>query len=344
MSYSGAPEPNAQFSYGRATASYQFSAPHTGYPLQGHPPASTSTPGVNSAPAIPRQLWTTSPSLRGDPTSNSGSHQPTTSNNLPCENCNSKYQCVGQTESPVCHRCASLNPTYKTTFDGKSNSIPSNLRDWPRAPGQNLTMCYRPTNASPVPQNQLGNRPRMGTASTIPSRPHSLKPQGTLEPRGKSGPPRGCIPTLDARLSRLENLLGEVIPDAAHVLNPGTCEPRPPKISATTDRWALYPSQMSLADASKRRISQELPLELPEDPLLDGAMEDAFLAGQPLHDRYAGKTQQFSTRQSSAQNTASFSVFHTAHPTSPQGKPVWHDLLGINTCHYSTFYGNIVFL
>jgi hypothetical protein len=61
-------------------------------------------------------------------------------------------------------------------------------------------------------------------------------------------------------------------------------------------------------------------------------------------DHTQGKMQQFSTRQSSAQNTASFSVFHTAHPTSPQGKPVWHDLLGINTCHYCTFYGNIVFL
>jgi hypothetical protein len=68
---------------------------------------------------------------------------------------------------------------------------------------------------------------------------------------------------------------------------------------------------MSLADASKRRISQELPLELPEDPLLDGAMEDAFLAGQPLHDRYAGSASAAQTQKEKITTAKLFLGSHT---------------------------------
>ncbi|WAR51692.1 hypothetical protein PtB15_1B128 [Puccinia triticina] len=158
-----------------------------------------------------------------------------------------------------------------TALERQSSSRPLACHDWP------LTS-----------ENRYGNPPITNTASAAPLLPRSSKPQGTLETSVKRGPGRGCIPTLDARLSRLENLLGEALPNASQVLNPGKYASGLANNSSTTDhRWASYPSQLSLAGARTRRVSQDSTLELPEDPLLDGAMEDALLAGQPIHQLYS---------------------------------------------------------
>jgi hypothetical protein len=153
---------------------------------------------------------------------------------------------------------------------------------------QRSTPEYGTSSASPVSEDRFGSpQTVIKTTFATPSLPGSTKRQGTSQPSGKRAPVRGCIPTLDARLSRLENLLGEALPNASQVLNPGKYRAGLANNPTTTDRrWESDHSQLSMTGARTRRVSQEPPLQLPEDPLLDGAMEDALLAGQPIHQLY----------------------------------------------------------
>ncbi|KNZ62761.1 hypothetical protein VP01_1225g7 [Puccinia sorghi] len=275
---------NAQSPYERATGSYPFPTSSMGNQFGSYPQASNSQPRPPSATS--RQLWCNSPGVSRQPFV--GSSSPI--NNTPCDNCNYTYQCVRPTGSLGCHRCASLNLACNMIPDAQSSPRPSSSRDWPRVPNQNLTASGRPTGVPLVSESQFGNPPRRQPAFGMLSSADNTKAPRTLEPGGKRLLAKGCISNLDARLSRLENLLEEAIPDASHVLNPKKYSTEPRSSTSTDHRWASYPSQMSLAGGRSRRISQEPPLQLPEDPLLDGAMEDALLAGQPFPARSSHAT------------------------------------------------------
>ncbi|OAV91872.1 hypothetical protein PTTG_02653 [Puccinia triticina 1-1 BBBD Race 1] len=247
-----------------APESFQYPSPYTGYQSGINPHRTRFTPNIDAATLSSHQSWANSSSVGGNASMEMNV-------DAPCENCNYQHRCTRPAGSSFCHRCASLNLTCRTALERQSSSRPLACHDWP------LTS-----------ENRYGNPPITNTASAAPLLPRSSKPQGTLETSVKRGPGRGCIPTLDARLSRLENLLGEALPNASQVLNPGKYASGLANNSSTTDhRWASYPSQLSLAGARTRRVSQYSTLELPEDPLLDGAMEDALLAGQPIHQLYS---------------------------------------------------------
>ncbi|KNF06642.1 hypothetical protein PSTG_00516 [Puccinia striiformis f. sp. tritici PST-78] len=72
----------------------------------------------------------------------------------------------------------------------------------------------------------------------------------------------------------------------------------------------LYPSSQSIDVTTRRRISHAS--EIPEDPLLDGAFEDAVLAGQPvLHSHSSPRSQR---RFPSNQNISTAMLFtHSSH-------------------------------
>ncbi|POW11209.1 hypothetical protein PSTT_05488 [Puccinia striiformis] len=176
-----------------------------------------------------------------------------------------------------------LNLPCRPKIDRHISAHSANSRNLPRDPIPKLE-----SSVSPVSDTHFSKPPIMKTASSTPPHLRSSKPQGTMETSVKRGPGKGCIPTLDARLSRLENLLGEALPHASHILNPAKHAAGLANQSPTTGQgWKSYPSQIPSVGARTKMGSRESPLQLPEDPLLDGAMEDALLAGQPIHERYS---------------------------------------------------------
>ncbi|KAH9467224.1 hypothetical protein MJO29_001036 [Puccinia striiformis f. sp. tritici] len=241
---------------------------------------------MDAAPAIRHHSWTASTPVRSvnPPLGSRPHYDATLHNDVPCENCDYQHRCVRPTDSlGSCHRCSSLNLPCRPKIDRHISAHSANSRNLPRDPIPKLE-----SSVSPVSDTHFSKPPIMKTASSTPPHLRSSKPQGTMETSVKRGPGKGCIPTLDARLSRLENLLGEALPHASHILNPAKHAAGLANQSPTTGQgWKSYPSQIPSVGARTKMGSRESPLQLPEDPLLDGAMEDALLAGQPIHERYS---------------------------------------------------------
>ncbi|KAH9444930.1 hypothetical protein MJO28_013003 [Puccinia striiformis f. sp. tritici] len=116
-------------------------------------------------------------------------------------------------------------------------------------------------------------------------------------------------------------MLGEAIPNASQLLQQKpshlkhAVEYKNNTIPFKSDeKWRsnslLYPSSQSIDVTTRRRISHAS--EIPEDPLLDGAFEDAVLAGQPvLHSHSSPRSQR---RFPSNQNISTAMLFtHSSH-------------------------------
>lgn len=146
----------------------------------------------------------------------------------------------------------------------------------------------RAYNLPPAPSpNRVGSsRSNVSKSNTpSPSTSHSaasLTGKESYEAVTKRPHARGYITTLDARLSRLEAMLGELVPSAADQLKPG--QSNPSNASANMNRSQhirKHNDHITRGDAVfvPRRDS----LAIPDDPILDGALEDALLASRPVH-------------------------------------------------------------
>ncbi|KAH9444925.1 hypothetical protein MJO28_013015 [Puccinia striiformis f. sp. tritici] len=292
------PVPNPGFPY--ATGSYPFPARHcNSYQSVGAQGSGSSyvTPNPNPVSTIhPPHSWpvATSP-LTGQPLMGPGPHG---LHKTPCENCNHKHRCVWEMGRASCQRCGTLNLACKPILSSLFDSIPqSNSRDM-----TGMNPSPKSNTGSSSDRFALGNPLIIQESFKKPSLPAlSSESRGSLvggtgsSSLGKRGTgSKACIPTLDARLSRLENMLGEAIPNASKLLQRpinkyGTDNDHHHKnmqnITFKPDeKWrstSLFPSSRDPIDVTRRRrISHAL--EIPEDPLLDGAYEDAVLAGQPV--------------------------------------------------------------
>ncbi|KAG0151007.1 hypothetical protein CROQUDRAFT_633688 [Cronartium quercuum f. sp. fusiforme G11] len=288
---------------------------------------STSLP----APYFPESKPETAPAKHNLYEYGDVDYSPTPQQHQSCDNCGYQYRCTRNTQGhtssstllPSCDRCLANSLPCTTNYAMSYSSHPPSFPARSHPSGYVQTSNYsRPSNSSPPranphyvtsevhgaqplrtfdssnaasPNQHCSSRSNASKSTTAsPSTSHSATSSGgkeSFEHATKRPHARGYITTLDARLSRLEAMLGELVPSAADQLKPGSKSTYPVEDLKTNQeksdiarKTKANPSELTPALGTRRDT-----LGIPDNPLLDGALEDALLAARPVHrDSYLG--------------------------------------------------------